>query len=396
MEKIILIGNKTYQLTSDDTYLDTMGDHFEQNMTALFETLVSSNDVVVDIGANIGLTSILFSGIAKKVISFEPSPSTYKFLVDNLSRAAANNVEPVNSGLGNKIESSIITFAKNNRSGGFVSENRQPVPVSDAYQIERINIDTLDHFFNEYPIQPTFLKIDVEGFEQNVIKGGINVLQSCKPTVVMEMNHFCLDVLHGITVPDFLDYMRSVFPYLYAVDADNSTIGNLHQPEQAYMVMYEHVIHNRFPNLVGGFSLEVELKLNALVEQQLPLENTSGKLTTERIPVQVEAGDTFWVAANIFNQSEKAWFGYGINPVFAAYHWQAIDDKSYLIFDGVRTRLPVSSVQAGQSIKISIKVQAPDHNHKGKFKLILTLVQEGCCWFEDKGFEATSQEVEVI
>jgi hypothetical protein len=71
--------------------------------------------------------------------------------------------------------------------------------------------------------------------------------------VVMEMNHFCLNVLQRITIPDFLDFMRSVFPYLYAIDTDNKTIADLHQPDPAYMVMHEHVVRFRFPNLAGGF-----------------------------------------------------------------------------------------------------------------------------------------------
>jgi FkbM family methyltransferase len=169
MEKTIAIDNKDYFLTSDDIYLEAMGDNFEPHMVALFKALVGPDDVVADIGANIGLTSILFSSLAKKVISFEPTPSTYKILVENLSRAGADNVEPVNFGLGKQVESQTITFAKNNRSGGYVSDK---IRLEIGHQTEQINIETLDHFFNGRSTQPSFLKIDVEGFEQNVIRGG--------------------------------------------------------------------------------------------------------------------------------------------------------------------------------------------------------------------------------
>lgn len=80
----------------------------------------------------------------------------------------------------------------------------------------------------------------------------------------MEMNHFCLDVLQRITIPDFLDFMRPVFPYLYAIDTDNATIVDLHVPDRAYMVMHEHVVKHRFPNLVGGFDPKLKEKLEAL------------------------------------------------------------------------------------------------------------------------------------
>ncbi|MDR0577218.1 MAG: FkbM family methyltransferase [Candidatus Accumulibacter sp.] len=170
LEKKIQIGSKTYLLTSDDTYLKAMGNNFEPHMVSLFQTLIDPDDVVADIGANIGSTSILFSSLARKVISFEPSPSTYKILVENLSRANVINVEPVNLGLGKQAESLTITFARNNRSGGYVSDKIRP---EDGHQTEQIAIDTLDHFFDKAAVRPTFLKIDVEGFEPNVIRGGV-------------------------------------------------------------------------------------------------------------------------------------------------------------------------------------------------------------------------------
>lgn len=58
-------------------------------MVQLFRALIDSSDTVVDIGANIGLTSILFSGLASNVFSFEPSPSTYNILSENISKADA-------------------------------------------------------------------------------------------------------------------------------------------------------------------------------------------------------------------------------------------------------------------------------------------------------------------
>lgn len=261
MGKNIRIGDKIYSLSSDDSYLDAMGSDFEPHMVQLFRALIGPNDIVADIGANIGMTALLFSSLAKKTYAFEPSPSTYRILSGNLARNGIVNVEAVNLGLGQKEETLTITFAKNNRSGGYVSDKIRP---ETGHVTEEIRIDTLDHYYSEKEALPAFLKIDVEGFEQNVIRGGAGLLRAHKPTVVMEMNHFCLDVLQRITIPDFLDFMRSVFPVLYAIDADNVAIIDLHVPDQAYMVMHEHVVKHRFPNLVAGFRPEVKRKLDQL------------------------------------------------------------------------------------------------------------------------------------
>ena len=47
-------------------------------MVRLFSKLIRLTDVVLDIGANIGCTSLLFGQLASRVLSFEPSPSTWQ------------------------------------------------------------------------------------------------------------------------------------------------------------------------------------------------------------------------------------------------------------------------------------------------------------------------------
>lgn len=169
MEKQIKIGDLIYKISTDDNYLEAMGINFEPHMVQLFRALIGPDDVVADIGANIGLTAILFSSLAKQTYAFEPSRSTFRILSENLARNRIKNVEAINLGLGNKKETLTITFAKNNRSGGYVSDKIHP---QTGHVTEEICIDTLDEFFPFTAPAPTFLKIDVEGFEQNVLKGG--------------------------------------------------------------------------------------------------------------------------------------------------------------------------------------------------------------------------------
>lgn len=85
-----------------------------------------------------------------------------------------------------------------------------------------------------------------------------------KPIVVLELNHWCLNAFHRITVPDFFDVLRMHFPYLYAVDNDNQTIKDLHDNDQAYHVMYKHITQFGFPNIVGGFNGGVIEKMRAM------------------------------------------------------------------------------------------------------------------------------------
>lgn len=417
MEKQIKIGDSIYAVSSDDNYLEAMGNDFEPHMVQLFRALIGPDDVVADIGANIGLTAILFSSLAKQAYAFEPSPSTFRILSENLGRNRISNVEAINLGLGHNKESLTITFAQNNRSGGYVSDKIRP---ENGHVTEEIRIDTLDHFFSSTAPAPTFLKIDVEGFEQNVLKGGIGFLQRARPVVVLEMNHFCLDVLQRVTIPDFLDFMRSVFPSLYAIDTDNKTIVDLHVSDRAYMVMHEHVVKHRFPNVVGGFDSKLKAKLAALeneaqgvvslskrlmsmINRKLgaaaatfktpPLSRPFGKINTQALNEDVTAGSFFEINVNVTNGSKEVWHGYGDHPVFLSYHWTRNYGSDFFIYDGIRTELMKPELSPGETLEQQIRIEAP--NESGEFKLILTLVQEGVGWFEDRGFEPALLNIQV-
>lgn len=245
------IGAREYRMTSDDSYLQHIRGEFEPAMVALFLSLLREGDCVLDIGANIGCTSLLFSQLARQVHSFEPSPTTFRLLQKNLADAGVDNVVAANLGLGDSEGTFELTFAPDNRSGGFVSNLTS---ASAGHQVESIRIVAGDAYLRAAHIgHVDFIKIDVEGFERKVIEGLAGTLGRCQPVVVLELNHWCLNAFQRTSVPDFFDFLRGVFPYLYAVDL--ADVRNLHDPDDAYHVMYQHIAHNfRYPNLVGAFN----------------------------------------------------------------------------------------------------------------------------------------------
>jgi FkbM family methyltransferase len=266
------INGKSYGISSDDDYLDHVEGEFEPEMVSLFKTLLQPTDTVLDVGANIGCTSLLFGDLARKVYSFEPSPTTYRWLVENVQRAKLNNVETINLGLGKEAGTFELTFAPNNRSGGFVSNLTS---ASEGHQVEKITIEKGDDFIRERQIAKVdFIKIDVEGFEQSVIEGLAATIARDQPIVALELNHWCLNAFQRTSVPDFFDFLRGVFPYLYAVDMrytsnlrdrlhrellpsfyDKKDARNLHDQDAAYHVMYRHILHgSSYPTLVGAFN----------------------------------------------------------------------------------------------------------------------------------------------
>lgn len=248
---ITRIGKRDFSVTSDDKYLDHIQGEFEPNMVKIFESLVKDEDIVLDVGANIGCTSLLFGQLGKRVFSFEPSPSTFSLLCANLANGEMHNVTPVNLGLGRENSTLQLTFSSDNRAGGFVSNQ---IVASAGHQIEDISIVAGDKWLNEAKIDRVdFIKIDVEGFEKNVIEGLSETLTTSKPIVVLELNHWCLNAFQRTSVPDFFDFLRSRFPILLAVD-NPSDIRDLHNSDDAYHVMYHHIVNGfRYANLIGAF-----------------------------------------------------------------------------------------------------------------------------------------------
>jgi protein-L-isoaspartate O-methyltransferase len=91
-EATVDIGGENYVITSDDDYLEHIRNGFEPEMVKLFRALASGCEVILDVGANIGCTAILFGGLSKNVYAFEPSPTTFAFLEKNILRAGRKNV----------------------------------------------------------------------------------------------------------------------------------------------------------------------------------------------------------------------------------------------------------------------------------------------------------------
>lgn len=248
-ELTVDIGGNKYVITSDDDYLEHIRNGFEPEMVKLFKILAANSETILDIGANIGCTAILFGELSKNVYAFEPSPTTFSYLEKNISNSGRNNVFLQNIGLGAESSESTLTFSPSNRSGGFVSNQTQ---ASAGHTIEKIVIRQLDEVVSSLDLQDIdFIKIDVEGFEGHVLRGATKTLSSNRPVCVLELNHWCLNAFQRTSIPDFFDLLRSIFPILLAVDGSNYM--DLHDESDSYIVMYHHILNMRFPNIVAGF-----------------------------------------------------------------------------------------------------------------------------------------------
>lgn len=144
-----------------------------------------SEDLFVDIGANLGSYTILAcSAIGARGIAFEPVPDTYRRLVENAYLNHLNeNVECINKGLSNREEN--IAFTSD--SG---PENRVLVSGEEYSNIVFVQVTSLDSVLHGQ--KPLLIKIDVEGYESLVLEGSRKTLsEKTLQAVIIELNRSC-------------------------------------------------------------------------------------------------------------------------------------------------------------------------------------------------------------
>jgi predicted O-methyltransferase YrrM len=94
IQKDIAILSRNYKVLGDQEYLGSMGAHFEPATSALLSCLCDRDSIAIDIGANIGLTTLALAQIASagKVIALEPVSKAFGLLGQNVAAAGLDNV----------------------------------------------------------------------------------------------------------------------------------------------------------------------------------------------------------------------------------------------------------------------------------------------------------------
>jgi FkbM family methyltransferase len=260
----IRIGHSRFRMSSDDVYLKQFrsgtgnaianavrraagADAFEPGMAHLFSHLVRRDDICLDVGANIGCTAILFAQLGKQVVALEPTPRTFSFLRSNVERSGLLNIQCTNFALGNEDKSAMISYSAENRGGAFVDETAHP--DGEMAQIEVRRLDTMFPSLGIGHID--FMKLDIEGYERKAIEGAWNTISQFRPIIQLELNSWCLNALHRISMPDFLDFLCDRFPIVYGIQ--RREYADIHTNAGRWLVMRKNILEQRFKEAVVAF-----------------------------------------------------------------------------------------------------------------------------------------------
>ena len=191
--------------------------HFYENDVGLFLTrIIRSKDTCVDIGANIGMHSLLMSSLVGpkgKVIAFEPEKVSSEELRANVKLNNFRNIKLKKTILGENSGEEIFFHFSSDDSGISYGVKQ---PDNENLDWQCLKTSTLDKEINDKKIK--VVKIDVEGFEGQILRGSKSLLQ--KDIVrywIVEYAPHCLarlnDSLNTIRV-----YMRKYGLEMFVLD----------------------------------------------------------------------------------------------------------------------------------------------------------------------------------
>jgi FkbM family methyltransferase len=142
---------------------------------------------ILDVGANLGLFSLVLARrfTERRVVAFEPAPSTFAALMANVKLNAADNVECRQAAVAEQDGLARFAVREDARANSsLVTVSADPLNETDQRSIE-IPCISLDRFVPDAGIDAiALLKVDVEGFEAAVFRGAHDVLLRTRPKVI--------------------------------------------------------------------------------------------------------------------------------------------------------------------------------------------------------------------
>lgn len=365
--------------------LERSGGHYQPDLAAVLQRRLPPDAVVADIGAYIGVVTVLLATLAPKghVYAFEPVHENHAHLTGNVAVNGLDNVTVQRVALLDRDGEVNFEYEPGYPGGSHVGAAGGAVPSArfDTWA-RQAGIDRLD-----------LVKLDVEGVELPVLDGATETLRRFRPILVVECNPVALRRFGGADDGALLRRLRSLFPFVGVIGhggeidpvasaahlrrilaergvVDLIGLPRIAPPELAMQRAWaladlarRLVRHNRWRAPEETFVIDAR---GITLRPAVTTVSASPGQTVE-FPVEVRNGSRSWLSSTFPH-----------HPVHVSYRW--LDEAGRRLAEGRRTGLPVP-LAPGRSAQVTAFVDAPAQ--PGRYTLSLTLVQDGFAWFDD-------------
>lgn len=167
---------------------------------ALFRKFIPPGAKVVDVGANQGLYTLIFSGLVGptgRIYSFEPDPELFEIFTHNCEANQVKNVERFNYALGAKDEGKLLFRSRINAGDNRLAKSDR----DDWFEAIQVRCTRLDSILPAAQVQ--FIKIDVQGWEFEVFQG-MTGLWDANPDLIIYFEFWPFGLRRGGCDPERL------------------------------------------------------------------------------------------------------------------------------------------------------------------------------------------------
>lgn len=209
----------------------------------IVNVLVSRNDVILDIGANIGTHSVIFSRKSKlgKVYAFEPQSLTFSILQNNILYNSLTNVIPLHYAI-TTLDNHAVSMDNFSFVGQRVNNGALRLsPFKNKQIIGEVSLSRTIDSFNFKQIN--FIKMDIQGSEIMALAGAKRTIKKSRPTMFIEIEQIHLEAL-GYTTIQLIEKIRSFQYVIYRINA-NSFVDHLCVPIEK-VTTFEKRIKGKF------------------------------------------------------------------------------------------------------------------------------------------------------
>jgi FkbM family methyltransferase len=168
---------------------------YEQELVEdVLAPFIKQSHTILDVGAHAGSHSLIYSALNPdaQIYAYEPQRALHDLLKFNIAVQKRYNIIPISVALGNK-----WCIAQMHATIPDGPNCNMPLNETDMFNFggrqlgvggEAVEIYTLDGLWNSGTPPVDFIKIDVEGFENFVVDGALNLIRRCSPVIFFEHN----------------------------------------------------------------------------------------------------------------------------------------------------------------------------------------------------------------
>lgn len=239
-------------LDKNDSLGLSVGSGFESGEIDIILNLVNSGDVCVDIGAHVGLYTVLLSkkvGIAGHIYAFEPDKDSFKLLEKNVSANNCRNVSLYNLGVSN-IDCELPFYIHKNNQGNnrIYNGGTEQNEYLSYYKVKCMTLDSIIRSNQKVD----FIKMDIQGAEMLALQGMKSVLTSNKDIIIVSEFWPYGMSLCGSSAKGYIELLRGLGFNMYEFNTNNC---NLISVSTDHVLAKYNLKNKSFTNLVFSRNL---------------------------------------------------------------------------------------------------------------------------------------------